>query len=258
MKVMLTGSGAALGRALAQLWQQKQTGDLLCCPEETCWTSVEKAQKTVEAFCPKLLISCPNFDDTLTELHNVPNIGYISRTAFLWEALRQSSFNISKIILLSSGSIYEGIEKENNPIGEEAPITSHTLEDLEVLTVDLMAYQYFRAYKMPIVRLRIFDIFDSLSDTVLTRNFQPEAADGGLDLTELQDLQRAVELAAELGKPGEIYNICSQQIAPHRALARKLKINPKPLYSDSLSFKSGGSCQKFIELTAWQPKAHIF
>lgn len=255
---MLTGSNAALGRALSHFWQQKHTDDLLNCPDETCWTSVDKAQRTVETFCPDLLINCPNFGDTGAERQKVPNIGCISRTAFLWEALRQSSFKTDKIILLSSGSIYEGIEKKGAPIGEEAPITSHTLEDLEILTVDLMAYQYFRAYKMPIVRLRLFDIFDGQSGMVLTRNYQPEEAEGGLDLTELQDLQRAIELAAELGKPGEIYNICSQQIVPNRILAEKFKLNPQPLYSDSLTFKSPGSCKKFINLTAWQPKVYNF
>ena len=107
MKVMLTGSNAALGRALSHFWQQKHTDDLLNCPDETCWTSVDKAQRTVETFCPDLLINCPNFGDTGAERQKVPNIGCISRTAFLWEALRQSSFKTDKIILLSSGSIYE-------------------------------------------------------------------------------------------------------------------------------------------------------
>jgi GDP-4-dehydro-6-deoxy-D-mannose reductase len=91
---------------------------------------------------------------------------------------------------------------------------------------DLMGYQYWKSYGLPIVRSRAFNHEGPRrGDVFVTSNFARQVAEieAGLcdpviyvgdlkprrDYSDVRDIVRGYWLLLEQGEPGEVYNLCS-------------------------------------------------
>jgi GDP-4-dehydro-6-deoxy-D-mannose reductase len=94
------------------------------------------------------------------------------------------------------------------------------------VTQDMMAYQYFKSYGLPIIRTRAFNHEGPRrGDVFVTSNFARQVAEieAGLrepvvyvgdltprrDYSDVRDIVRGYWLLLERGEPGEVYNLCS-------------------------------------------------
>lgn len=143
----------------------------------------------------------------------------------LLEACRHHA-NPARIVIVSSAEIYGDVRPEDIPLTEDTPLRPSSPYSVSKATQDLMGYQYFKAYQLPIIRARAFNhlgpgqsvrfvaaafasqiarIEDDQQDPVLwVGNLNAER-----DFTDVRDVVRAYYLLAEAGEPGAVYNIAS-------------------------------------------------
>lgn len=143
-------------------------------------------------------------------------------TLHLLEALRHHSPR-TKLGFAGSGTEYG--DPETIPTPETAPLKPTSPYAASKAAADLLCYQYFRSFQIPVFRFRIFGTTgpgkrgDSVNDfasqiVALERAGQPGAIrvgnlDKSRDVADARDAVRAMERVVERGEPGEAYNIGS-------------------------------------------------
>src|SRR5438093_4285490 len=144
----------------------------------------------------------------------------------LFEAVRHLGLKC-RIQLACSSEEYGLVHPDELPIKETNPLRPLSPYAVSKVTQDLMGYQYFKSYDMPIVRARAFNhTGPRRGDTFATSNFAKQIAEmeAGLrepvvlvgdlkptrDFSDVRDIVRAYWLLLERGTPGEVYNLCSE------------------------------------------------
>jgi len=143
----------------------------------------------------------------------------------LLEALR--GLKMSPRFLAAGSSEEYGLVLEGElPIKETNPLRPLSPYAVSKVTQDMMAYQYFKSYGLPIVRTRAFNHEGPRrGDVFVTSNFARQVAEieagmrepvvyvGDLtprrDYSDVRDIVRGYWLLLERGQPGEVYNLCS-------------------------------------------------
>jgi len=143
----------------------------------------------------------------------------------LLEALR--GLKMSPRFLAAGSSEEYGLVLEGElPIKETNPLRPLSPYAVSKVTQDMMAYQYFKSYGLPIVRTRAFNHEGPRrGDVFVTSNFARQVAEieagmrepvvyvGDLtprrDYSDVRDIVRGYWLLLERGEPGEVYNLCS-------------------------------------------------
>lgn len=155
-------------------------------------------------------------------------------TIHLLEALRSEQLT-PRIVLVGSGEQYGMVRPEDNPIREECPFRPANPYAASKAAQDLYGYQYFVAYRLPILRARPFNHFGPRqASTFVIANFarqialieaekvEPVLSVGNLqarrDFLPVEDVVAAYLAIAEQGRPGEAYNIGSGQALSIRAI----------------------------------------
>ena len=145
----------------------------------------------------------------------------------LFEALRAEQMS-PRVVLLGSGEQYGQVRPEENPIHEEVPFRPINPYGVSKSAQDLFGYQYFVAYALPVLRVRLFNSFGPhQADTFVVANFarqialieqgrmEPILSVGNLqaqrDFLPVADVAGALLAVAERGQPGQAYNIGSGQ-----------------------------------------------
>ena len=111
------------------------------------------------------------------------------------------------------------------PTPEESPLRPTSPYAASKAAADLLCYQYFRSFSVPVFRYRIFGTTgpgkrgDSTNDfagqvAALERRAPPRVLrvgnlDKERDITDVRDAVRGMVMVAERGQPGEAYNIAS-------------------------------------------------
>lgn len=196
----------------------------------------------------------------------------------LLEAIRGSGIQ-TRVQIAGSSEEYGLVHKNELPLTEESPLRPLSPYAVSKVTQDLMGYQYARSYNMFIVRTRAFNHTGPRRGEVFaTSTFAKQIAlieagrqkpvlsvgnlDSSRDFTDVRDIVRAYWLALEKGKPGEVYNICSEKSVPIRTVLkillsksnRKITVKKDPARmrpSDVMMLR--GDCSKFRRLTSWKP-----
>lgn len=131
-----------------------------------------------------------------------------------------------KTLIISSSEIYGQLRPEQVPVTEDSPLKPVNPYAVSKATVDLLAYQYYKAYNLPIYWARAFSHSGPRQRTVAVLSdwsFQtakielgltsPEIKVGNLnvtrDYTDVRDTVRAYIAILEKGNPGQPYNVCS-------------------------------------------------
>ena len=168
---------------------------------------------------------------------------------------------------------------------DEVPITEHnTFRPLSPYGVskvaqDMLGYQYFQSYGVPVIRTRAFNhTGPRRGDVFVTSNFAKQLAEikkgkrepvmmvGNLeakrDFSDVRDVVRAYQLAVSKGTPGEVYNICSGKgrtiqevldlLLEISALDVTVKQDPSRMRPSDVMVLEG-SHDKITKELGWQP-----
>lgn len=195
--------------------------------------------------------------------------------ARLLEAVTQSQLR-PRVVLVGSSAIY-GESVGRAPQDEHTALAPVTPYGVSKAAVDLMGLQVFRSSKVPVLRVRPFNIIGrgQRGDYVTAKCakqlveieqqrraplIQLGNLDAFRDFLDVRDLVRALERVAERGEPGEAYNICSGHAVAIRALvqmfldraARKVTLESQEAASGDVSFQVG-TFAKLSAATGWTP-----
>ncbi len=146
-------------------------------------------------------------------------------TQNLYEVLRNTK-TIQKIVFVSSADIFGPLPPSKMPITPDYPLHPVSPYGASKAAADILSYQYFRAYGLPIVRIRAFNhtgprqatgyvIPDFCSQiTTIERSGKPGIIKVGnvsarRDISDVRDIVNGYRLAAAKGRIGEAYILAS-------------------------------------------------
>lgn len=198
-------------------------------------------------------------------------------TINLFESVKRLKMN-PLVIVAGSSAEYGLIKKEEIPVHENYFLRPLHAYGISKVCQELLAYQYFKNYKIKAITLRIFNttgprkVNDVCADftrqaVLIKKGLKKYLRVGNLQtsraITDVRDAVRALYLAAEKCTPGESYNLCGNKsylisdilklVLKISAIKAKIKQNPRLLRpTDELIIY--GDCRKFIEETGWQQK----
>ena len=148
----------------------------------------------------------------------------------LLEAMR--GLRISpRFLAVGSSEEYGLVHPDELPIKETNPLRPLSPYAVSKVTQDMMGYQYFKSYGLPIIRTRAFNHEGPRrGDVFVTSNFarqiveieagirEPVIFVGDLkpkrDYSDVRDIVRGYWALLERGEPGEVYNLCSGKSWP--------------------------------------------
>ena len=144
----------------------------------------------------------------------------------LLEAIRSHHETAPRFLVIGSSEEYGLVREDELPIRETNALRPLSPYAVSKVTQDLMGYQYFKSYGLPIVRARAFNHEGPRrGDVFVTSSFARQIAEmevgrrepilhvGNLeaqrDYTDVRDIVRGYWQLLEDGEPGEVYNLCS-------------------------------------------------
>jgi len=197
----------------------------------------------------------------------------------LLEAMRDLDLSPSTQIACSSEE-YGMVHPDEVPIRETNPLRPLSPYGVSKVGQDVLAYQYFMTYHLPLIRTRAFNHTGPRRGSVFVcSNFAKQIADiekgaqepvirvGNLeakrDFTDVRDIVRGYYLAVTQGEPGEVYNLCSGRAWPIQEILDTLlgmskvevrtELDPARLRPSDVPVLVGDS-GKFRERTGWEPQ----
>lgn len=131
-----------------------------------------------------------------------------------------------RVLVVGSSEEYGLVYPDELPIRESNPLRPLSPYAVSKVAQDVMGYQYFMSYRLPIIRTRAFNHEGPRRGEVfVTSNFAKQVAEieAGLrepiisvgdltprrDFSDVRDIVRGYWLLLERGEPGEVYNLCS-------------------------------------------------
>jgi GDP-4-dehydro-6-deoxy-D-mannose reductase len=197
----------------------------------------------------------------------------------LFEAVKKLGIK-PRIQLACSSEQYGMVYESELPIRETNPMRPLSPYAVSKVGQDMLGYQYWMSFKIPIVRTRGFNHEGPRRGPVFVcSDFAKQIADiergqkppvlrvGNLearrDFSDVRDVVRAYWLSLEKGEPGEVYNICSGRAWRIREMLdcllsmtqAKVKIEQDPARmrpSDVPVLL--GDASKFKKATGWEPE----
>jgi GDP-4-dehydro-6-deoxy-D-mannose reductase len=164
--------------------------------------------------------------------------------------------------------------KESNPLRPLSPYA------VSKVAQDMLGYQYFRSYGLPVVRTRGFNhTGPRRGEVFICSNFAKQIAEiekgvrepvmyvGNLkarrDFTDVRDTVRAYWLSLEKGEPGDVYNIGTgtaytiqevlDTLLGMSRVSVEVKVDPKRLRPSDVQILLSDS-SKFRRRTGWEPR----
>ena len=196
----------------------------------------------------------------------------------LFEAVRKLGIK-PRIQLACSSEQYGMVYEEELPIRETNPLRPLSPYAVSKVGQDMLGYQYWMSYHIPIIRTRGFNHEGPRRGPVFVcSDFAKQIADiergrqapvirvGNLDarrdFTDVRDVVKAYWLALEKAEPGEVYNICSGRCWTIREMLDMLlgmtKVKVKTEQEPARMRPSDvpvllGDASKFQKATGWKP-----
>jgi GDP-mannose 4,6-dehydratase len=182
------------------------------------------------------------------------------------------------IQLCSTSEVYGQVEAKDIPIKEDAPLRPASPYAVSKVAQDMLGWTYFSAYKMRIVRTRMFAYINSRRPDLFATSFakqiawierglQTELLHGNLDsvrtFLDVKDAMRAYWLALIHCSPGDVYNIGSTNaMTVGEVLDRLIELSTVPIARrlvPELLRPADVTLQvpcieKFVAATGWRPE----
>ncbi len=184
-----------------------------------------------------------------------------------------------RFLVVGSSEEYGLVADDELPIKETNPLRPLSPYAVSKVGQDLMGYQYWKSYGMPIVRTRAFNHEGPRrGDVFVTSNFARQVAEieAGLrdpvifvgdltprrDYSDVRDIVRGYWTLLERGEPGEVYNLCSgrswaiQQVLDfllEQSRVKDIKVQVDPaVCAPPTSWCSKGDPSKIEKATGWK------
>jgi GDP-4-dehydro-6-deoxy-D-mannose reductase len=198
-------------------------------------------------------------------------------TGNLFEAVRIARLD-PLIQLCSTSEVYGQVRPDEVPIREDAPMRPASPYAVSKVAQDMLGYTYFVAYKMRIIRTRMFaylnprriDLFATSFARQVARveaGLQTEITHGNLDsvrtIVDVRDAMRAYWEALLHCKVGEAYNIGgTTTMTVGEVLKRLIAMAKKPIPTrqDPALLRPADvtlqipNVDRFVAATGWKPK----
>ncbi|MFN8384173.1 MAG: GDP-mannose 4,6-dehydratase [Anaerolineales bacterium] len=213
----------------------------------------------------------------------VPEIFYkvnLQGTLSLFDAIVASKYRPT-VVVASSSAVY-GRTSGEKPITERMQLHPVTDYAVSKAAQEMAALRYYDSYALPVMIVRMFNLLGpgqsaDLACSAFARqialaeqNGQTEIVTGNLDarrdFVDVRDAVRAFEAIAQKGKPGQIYNVCSERgVAIKKCLSEMVSMSTRQLSSrvDADRVQKNdvpvqvGSYQKLHNATGWSPKISL-
>jgi GDP-4-dehydro-6-deoxy-D-mannose reductase len=199
----------------------------------------------------------------------------------LLEAIRARPGQPPRFLSIGSSEEYGYVRADELPIKETNPLRPLSPYAVSKVAQDLMGYQYFKSYGLPIIRVRAFNHEGPRrGDVFVTSNFarqiaeietgrrKPEMLVGNLaarrDYTDVRDIVDGYWRLLEHGEPGEVYNLCSgrawaiQEVLDfllREAAVREIsvRVDPSRLRPSDVPLLVGDA-SKARQAVGWEPR----
>ena len=160
-------------------------------------------------------------------------------TANIFDAVLKSKTNPVIVVACSSAEYGQtAFDPKNNPLTEDLPLQPLHPYGVSKVAKDLLSYQYFKNFGLKTVRCRIFNTTGpgKTKDAAADWAMQIPRIEAGLaepvirvgnlesfrDITDGRDMARALWIASEKCRHGEVYNISSSKPQKMRDVLEKL------------------------------------
>ena len=198
----------------------------------------------------------------------------------LLEAIRGLKMS-PRFLAIGSSEEYGLVHPDELPIKETNPLRPLSPYAVSKVAQDMMGYQYFKSYGLPIVRTRAFNHEGPRrGDVFVTSSFAKQVAEieagdrdpvifvGDLkprrDFSDVRDIVRGYWLLLQRGEPGEVYNLCSgrswsiQQVLDFLLDQSRVKgitvtVDPARLRPSDVMVLEGDAT-KVRKATSWEPE----
>lgn len=246
---------------------------------EADMTDMASIIEVLQKVQPDGIFNLAAYANVLTSFKTPTAVMYnnVMGTNNLFEAIR--ILGISPVIQhCSTSEVYGKVDPKSVPITEDAPFKPASPYAVSKTAQDLIAWNYFIAYRLPVIRTRMFtylnprrtDIFASAfakQVAWIEQGLQKELVHGNLDsvrtMIDVRDAMRAYWEAMIYCEVGEVYNIGGTTTMKVGEFLDKLiaisKV-PIPTRADPSLLRPADvtlqipSVKKFLAATNWQPK----
>lgn len=198
-------------------------------------------------------------------------------TSNLFEAVRLLGMD-PLIQLCSTSEVYGQVDPKHVPIREDTPLNPASPYAVSKVAQDMLGRVYFVAYKMRIIRTRMFtylnprrtDLFATAFARQVAwveRGLLKEVVHGNLDsvrtMIDVRDAMGAYWVATTRGEPGEAYNIggaTTMTVGDFLRTLVGLARTPIPTRVDPALLRPADvtlqipCCDKFAAATGWKPE----
>lgn len=202
-------------------------------------------------------------------------------TLNLLEAVKRASID-PLIHICSSSEVYGQVYENEIPVTENNPLRPQSPYAVSKVSEDLLAYQYFRSYRLKTIRTRAFthtgprrgevfvcSAFAKQIAEIEKGKKEPVLLVGNLEsvrtFLDVRDIVHAYWLALEMCPPGEVYNIGGNttmkigemldillKLSP-KGKDIKVKVDQKLLRPSDVTLQVP-STEKFRKQTGWEPQ----
>lgn len=196
----------------------------------------------------------------------------------IFEAVKKLHL-MPRIQLACSSEEYGLVHEDELPIKETNPLRPLSPYAVSKVGQDMLGYQYWMSFKLPVIRTRGFnhegprrgpvfvcsDFAKQIADIEKGRR-EPVVRVGNLDarrdFTDVRDIVRAYWLSLEKGEPGEVYNLCSGRAWTIREMLDMLLGMSKTkiqVVQDPARMRPSdvpvllGDASRFRKRTGWEP-----
>ncbi len=211
--------------------------------------------------------------DQIDEFYRVHVLG----TVALCEAILEAG--IKPLLVFASSSAVYGPGLGARPITERfkpRPVTHYALSKL---TQEMVAFRYHRAYDLPVIGIRMFNLIGpglsvdmacsafAYQIALAERSGEDSIITGDLsarrDFVDVRDAARAFQMVATQGRLGRVYNVCSgQAISIRECLDNLLQLTPHSLQIVQDQSRQQrydvpvqvGSAERISKQIGWQPR----
>jgi len=198
-------------------------------------------------------------------------------TVNLFEAVRKYELGVRVLVVCSSAE-YGFASDDNVPIKEDYFLQPLHPYGVSKVAQDLLAYQYFINFKIPTVRIRLFNTTGPGKTDDVCSDFARQIAkvEKGLapsmlkvgnlsarrDITDVRDVIKGLQMVLEQGEMGEVYNLSSGKaysisdlLNGFLRLAKcpiEVEVSPELLRPTDEPIKLGDNT-RICRQTGWQP-----
>jgi GDP-4-dehydro-6-deoxy-D-mannose reductase len=198
-------------------------------------------------------------------------------TVALLDTVMESQYR-PKIIMAGSSAVY-GQKAGAKPMSERMRLHPVTHYAVSKAAQEVAALRYHESFRLPVIVLRMFNLLGpgqppDLACSAFARQIalaeisgESEIVTGNLearrDFLDVRDAVRAFGLAAQKGKPGQIYNVCSgRAVMIRKCLAEMVALSSRSLTIrlDADRFQKNdvpvqvGTAHKLKTAVGWHPQ----